>query len=62
MYNEKWKAAILSIPLLVNILVCMVSPVNAYIRYALPVYAAAPLLMGWLIYWMRKVQAEYIEN
>ncbi len=59
---KKWKAAILSIPLLVNILVCMVSPVNAYIRYALPVYAAAPLLMGWLIYWMRKVQAEYIEN
>ena len=55
---KKWKAVILCLPLLVNILVCMVSPVNSYIRYALPVYAAMPLLVAWLVYWLRNIQRE----
>lgn len=46
----KKKTLIPCIPSIVSVLICMVSPVNAYIRYALPVFAATPLLIGWVCY------------
>lgn len=46
----KWRSIIPFIPSTVSILICMVSPVNSYIRYALPVFAVTPLLLGWTCY------------
>lgn len=52
--HKQLKQVIYLIPALVNILVCCVSPISGYIRYALPVIATAPIFMS-LIYWNRKL-------
>lgn len=36
-------------PIGVNICVCLASPLSRFIRYELPVAAAAPLLMAWVV-------------
>ena len=49
---KKWKQVIYILPSLVNILVCCVSPISGYIRYALPVISTAPLIFT-MLYWNR---------
>lgn len=49
---KKWKQLIYIVPSIVNFLVCCVSPISGYIRYALPVIAIAPVFIV-LIYWNR---------
>lgn len=44
-----YKGLILFIPEIMNVLVCIASP-TWHIRYALPVIAATPLLIGWTCY------------
>lgn len=41
------------LPVAVNILICLIAPVNPYIRYAMPTMAAAPILIGWAVYWVQ---------
>lgn len=44
---KKWKMfAVLSIPF-IHILICVASPVNGLLRYALPLMAITPLMMAW---------------
>lgn len=48
--HRKFGAAILLVPSIVNVLVCLASPMANAIRYELPTVAAAPLLLGWTYY------------
>lgn len=45
--NKKAGRCICFIPPFMVLLMCMLSPVNAHIRYALPVMATMPLLLAW---------------
>ena len=45
--RRKWGALILFVPSMVNVLVCLASPLADAIRYELPTVAAVPLLIGW---------------
>ena len=47
--KKKWKELIPLLPIGVNICVCLASPLSRFIRYELPVAAAAPLLMAWVV-------------
>lgn len=46
---RKFKALIALFPLIGTFLVCFLSPVNAYIRYMLPVMAGTPVLIGYVL-------------
>ena len=48
--KHKYAPLILFVPGLMNILVCLDSPVAGTIRYALPTVAVVPLLIGWTWY------------
>lgn len=43
----KWKQLSIMLIPVISILICMASPVNSYIRYALPVMGITPLLIIW---------------
>lgn len=43
--KKRYRELIITVPELVNILVCLVSPVNTCIRYALPSMCMAPLIL-----------------
>lgn len=47
--QKKYKALIVAIPAVVNILVCMISPVNTCIRYAMPTMCMVPII--WAVMW-----------
>ena len=51
--RRKWGALILFVPSMVNVLVCLASPLADAIRYELPTVAAVPLLIGWTWVTMR---------
>lgn len=44
------KSAVPFVPVLINILVCIASPVNGLLRYAMPVIASAPLLLAFTVF------------
>lgn len=46
----KYKMAVMTIPAVTNLLVCMISPVNTCIRYAMPTMCMIPLLAALLWY------------
>lgn len=48
--RRKFGALILFIPSVMNVLVCLASPLASAIRYELPTVAAIPLLIGWTYY------------
>ena len=54
--GRKYGPIILFVPGLMNILVCLDSPVAGTIRYALPTLAVVPLLIGWTWYVMHEHQ------
>ncbi len=47
---RKYKMAVMTIPAVTNLLVCMISPVNTCIRYAMPTMCMIPLLVALLWY------------
>lgn len=47
--KKRYKELIVSLPVLVNILVCLISPVNTCLRYVLPTMCIVPLLYGLLV-------------
>ena len=47
--RKKWAELIPFLPIGVNICVCLASPLSKFIRYELPVAAAAPLLIVWVV-------------
>lgn len=44
--KKRYRETIITLPAFVNILVCLVSPVNTCIRYALPAMCMVPLIFG----------------
>ncbi len=44
--KKQYKSLLVIIPLLASLAVCVMSPVNGYIRYALPVIYSSPLLLS----------------
>ena len=48
--HKRYDALILFVPGLVNVLVCLASPLADAIRYELPTVAVTPLLIGWTWY------------
>ena len=52
--QKKYKALIVAIPAMVNILVCMISPVNTCIRYAMPTMCMVPIILAVMWYQGRR--------
>ncbi len=48
--HKKFGALILFVPSMMNVLVCLASPLASAIRYEMPTVAAVPLLIGWAYY------------
>ena len=48
--NKKSRQLVVLVPSLLTVLVCLASPVNAYLRYMLPVMAALPVNLAWCFY------------
>ena len=46
--KKRYRLLTAAVPPLVNILVCLISPVNTCIRYAMPTMCMAPVLIGLL--------------
>ena len=57
--NKIW---VLFLPVLLNVIVCFLSPVDACIRYLLPVIAAFPLLVSYSIYLIRNEKSATMLN
>ena len=49
MFKQDWKHVAMTLPAVLTILICFVSPVNGYLRYMLPVGAVSPLYMSFLL-------------
>jgi len=49
-YYRKYKEIIPLVSMYIIILVCVASPVNAYLRYMLPIIISMPFIMGWTYY------------
>ena len=49
-YKKQWKKAIPLLPAIMNIAICIVSPVNGYLRYAMPLMACMPILFYFCLY------------
>lgn len=47
--TSRWKTLFVLVPSLVLLLICCVSPVNGYLRYMLPIMAALPLQMWFVV-------------
>lgn len=52
--HKKWRQLSLYVPSLIILLVCLVSPVNAKIRYMFPIMAVLPLNLAWCVYAVKK--------
>ena len=48
--RKKEKSAAPFVPVLISILVCVASPVNGLLRYAMPMIAAAPLILAFTVF------------
>ena len=48
--RKRFAAIVPLTPSILNILICIASPVNGLMRYALPVIAVTPLLIVWFAY------------
>lgn len=53
-YINEYKGMLCLAPCIATILICMISPVNAYIRYALPVMMSAPFYLQYVLYVVNK--------
>jgi hypothetical protein len=56
-WRRRWRALTAFIPVGLVFLVCLASPVNGNVRYALPYVVATPLLMAYTIYALRRPSA-----
>lgn len=49
LYHKQYYLCLGCIPAVMNLLVCIASPVNGYYRYALPHMLVMPVLLGWVL-------------
>ena len=52
--HKKYYELFGTLPSVITILFCIVSPVNGYVRYMLPVMAVTPLIIAWTLYAIRQ--------
>lgn len=52
--QKKYTASMVTVPAIVNVLVCMISPVNTCIRYAMPTMCMVPIILAVMWYQGRK--------
>lgn len=45
--KKKWRELIILLPGFAILLICLLSPVNGYLRYLLPIIATMPITIGW---------------
>lgn len=45
--KKKWRESIILLPGFAVLFICLLSPVNGYLRYLLPIIATMPLTIGW---------------
>ena len=57
-YFKKYKELVILIPLFVSILVCIASPVNAYVRYTLPIMMSLPFVLFILLFENNNIRLE----
>ena len=50
-YNKRLRGILALTAPFLNILVCIASPVNGYLRYAMPFMACAPVIIYWCVYY-----------
>ena len=60
--QKRYREMLVLVPSILTMLVCLVSPVDAYIRYMLPVMAAMPVNIAWCHYAAMKVKADEKEE
>ena len=53
-WRRRWRALTAFIPVGLVFLVCLASPVNGNVRYALPYVVATPLLLAYTVYALRR--------
>ena len=47
-YVKRKREMVILVPLFVIVLVCMASPVNAFVRYMQPIMLTLPFVIGWM--------------
>ena len=55
-YKKRTKGILMYVACFMNILVCIASPVNGLLRYALPLMACMPLLIGWSYHYCKNFE------
>ena len=58
LYNKNYKYILIIIPSILSLVVCLLSPVGAYIRYSQPIMANAPILL--CLFFDKKEQKRHI--
>ena len=53
-YKKRLRGILALAAPLLNILVCIASPVNGYLRYAMPLMACTPVIIYWCVYYRNK--------
>lgn len=59
--HRRYKALIATLPAVINIMVCLISPVNTCIRYAMPTMCMIPLILGVIFYQGEDLKKESYE-
>ncbi len=62
LYIKKYKEIVFILPSLVTVLVCLISPVNAYFRYSLPNIFAIPLIISIFLDIISKDKEEFLDE
>lgn len=61
-YKKQFKGILVLVSPMLNILICFASPVNGYLRYAIPLIACIPVIFYWCIIFSKTKQLENMAN
>ena len=62
LYKKRLRGSLALVAPFLNILVCIASPVNGYLRYAMPLMACAPVIVYWCMYYRNKKEVFLAER
>lgn len=62
LYKKRLRGILALVAPFLNILVCIASPVNGYVRYAMPLMACTPVIIYWCIYYRNKKEVFLAER
>ena len=58
--NRKYGSLILFVPGFMNFLVCLASPLADAMRFAMPMVATVPMMIGWTLYCLHREEADKV--